>query len=157
MTMYGFEIGLDLVRQHRSKVSIQIDGADSSKGLPAASPVAGVDAGLRRRLEEAELRSDSLLRTNAGLTTQLQDSEKQRTEALIRLGEIKESSGDQSITIQSKNDELNRVQVTVSESRTRMEQAEERADRLLRRVSELEHQLTDAGVRVTSDCRSYRC
>lgn len=143
MAMFGFEIGLDLVRQQRSKVSIRIDGAEASKGLPSASPVAGVDAALRRRLEEAELRSDSLMRTNAGLTTQLQDSEKQRTQALVRLEEIKESSGDQSVTIQSKNDELNRVQVTVSESRTRMEQAEERSDRLLRRVTELEHQLSE--------------
>ena len=62
---------------------------------------------------------------------------------MVRLDEIKQSSGQQTETIQSKNDELNRVQVTVSESRTRMEQAEERADRLLRRVGELEHQLSE--------------
>ena len=83
------------------------------------------------------------MRTNATLTSQLQDAEKDRTEAMVRLDEIKQSTGVQVETIQSKNDELNRVQVTVSESRTRMEQAEERADRLLRRVSELEHQLSE--------------
>ena len=143
MNMYGFEIGLDDVRAVRSKLSIHVGGQETAQPLPSAAPLAGVDSGLRRRLEESERRTDTLMRTNASLTTQLRDAEKERTEALVRLDDIKASLGDQSNTIQSKNDELNRVQVTVSESRARMEQAEERADRLLRRVSELEHQLSE--------------
>ena len=143
MNMYGFEIGLDDVRAVRSKLSIHVGGQETAQPLPSAAPLAGVDSGLRRRLEESERRTDMLMRTNASLTTQLRDAEKERTEALVRLDDIKASLGDQSNTIQSKNDELNRVQVTVSESRARMEQAEERADRLLRRVSELEHQLSE--------------
>ena len=142
-TMYGFEIGLADVRVVRSKLSIHVGGQETAQALPDAAPLAGVDAGLRRRLEESERRADSLMRSNASLTTQLQEAEKERVEAMVRLDEIKQSSGQQTETIQSKNDELNRVQVTVSESRTRMEQAEERADRLLRRVSELEHQLSE--------------
>ena len=142
-TMYGFEIGLADVRIVRSKLSIHVGGQETAQTLPDAAPLAGVDAGLRRRLEESERRADSLMRSNASLTTQLQEAEKERVEAMVRLGEIKQSSGQQTEAIQSKNDELNRVQVTVSESRTRMEQAEERADRLLRRVSELEHQLSE--------------
>ena len=142
-TMYGFEIGLADVRIVRSKLSIHVGGQETAQNLPDAAPLAGVDAGLRRRLEESERRADSLMRSNASLTTQLQEAEKERVEAMVRLGEIKQSSGQQTEAIQSKNDELNRVQVTVSESRTRMEQAEERADRLLRRVSELEHQLSE--------------
>ena len=141
--MYGFEIGLDDVRAVRSKLTIHVGGQEIAQTLPSVAPLAGVDAGLRRRLEESERRADSLMRTNASLTNQLQDAEKERTEAMIRLDEIQQSSGQQTETIQSKNDELNRVQVTVSESRTRMEQAEERADRLLRRVGELEHQLSE--------------
>ena len=143
MNMYGFEIGLDDVRAVRSKLSIHVGGQETAQALPSAAPLAGVDSGLRRRLEESERRADTLMRTNASLTTQLRDAEKERTEALVRLDEIEASSGEQTNTIQSKNDELNRVQVTVSESRARMEQAEERADRLLRRVSELEHQLSE--------------
>ena len=143
MNMYGFEIGLDDVRAVRSKLTIHVGGQEIAQTLPSVAPLAGVDAGLRRRLEESERRADSLMRTNASLTNQLQDAEKERTEAMIRLDEIQQSSGQQTETIQSKNDELNRVQVTVSESRTRMEQAEERADRLLRRVGELEHQLSE--------------
>ena len=141
--MYGFEIGLDEVRVVRSKLSIHVGGQETAQTLPNAAPLSGVDSGLRRRLEESERRADSLMRSNATLTSQLQDAEKDRTEAMIRLDEIKQSTGVQVETIQSKNDELNRVQVTVSESRARMEQAEERADRLLRRVSELEHQLSE--------------
>ena len=141
--MYGFEIGLDEVRVVRSKLSIHVGGQETAQTLSNAAPLSGVDSGLRRRLEESERRADSLMRTNATLTSQLQDAEKDRTEAMVRLDEIKQSTGVQVETIQSKNDELNRVQVTVSESRTRMEQAEERADRLLRRVSELEHQLSE--------------
>ncbi len=143
MSMYGFEIGLDDVRVIRSKLSIHVGGQEAAQALPNAAPLAGVDAGLRRRLEESERRADTLMRTNASLTSQLQDAEKERTEALVRLDAMKQSSGEQSDAIQSKNDELNRVQVTVSESRTRMEQAEERADRLVRRVGELEHQLSE--------------
>ena len=141
--MYGFEIGLDEVRVVRSKLSIHVGGQETAQTLPNAAPLSGIDSGLRRRLEESERRADSLMRSNATLTSQLQDAEKDRTEAMIRLDEIKQSTGVQVETIQSKNDELNRVQVTVSESRARMEQAEERADRLLRRVSELEHQLSE--------------
>ena len=120
-SMYGFEIGLADVRVLRSKLSIHVGGQETAQALPDAAPLAGVDAGLRRRLEESERRADTLMRTNASLTTQLQEAEKERIEAMVRLDEIKQSSGQHTETIQSKNDELNRVQVTVSESRTRME------------------------------------
>ena len=71
MTMYGFEIGLADVRVVRSKLSIHVGGQEIAQALPDVAPLAGVDAGLRRRLEESERRADSLMRTNASLTTQL--------------------------------------------------------------------------------------
>ena len=76
MSMYGFEIGLDDVRVIRSKLSIHVGGQEAAQALPTATPLAGVDAGLRRRLEESERRADTLMRTNASLTSQLQDAEK---------------------------------------------------------------------------------
>ena len=84
------KLGLDEVRVIRSKLSIHVGGQEAVQALPTAAPLAGVDAGLRRRLEESERRADTLMRTNASLTSQLQDAEKERTEALVRLDAIKQ-------------------------------------------------------------------
>ena len=56
MNMYGFEIGLDDVRAIRSKLRIHVGGQETAQPLPDSAPLAGVDSGLRRRLEESERR-----------------------------------------------------------------------------------------------------
>ena len=72
-----------------------------------------------------------------------QEAEKERVEAMVRLDEIKQSSGQHTEAIQSKNDELNRVQVTVPNRELGWNKQKNVRDRLLRRVSELEHQLSE--------------
>ncbi len=142
--MLGFEAGLEAVRKQRQSYRFKSDGADISEPLPAMqeSAVAAVDAGLRRRLEKAEQAIDELSKTNAVLESQLKAVEKKREAAQILAREATESKQENTTALETASSQLNTMQVDLAQARSQWEEAEARAERLVRRVNELEHQVS---------------
>ncbi|MCH1541292.1 MAG: hypothetical protein L7S56_07700 [Candidatus Poseidonia sp.] len=143
--MLGFEIGIESLRKDRAKVVLKTDGVETSKGLPVVqeNAVAAVDAGLQRRLEAAEQTVEELRQTNHGLESKIKALETKSNAAQIVAREANESRQIHSVAMEEANAKLNSMQVDLAESRNRSEDAESRAERLVRRVNELEHQVSE--------------
>ena len=86
--LIGFEIGMENLRIARSKAKLQTTDT-VAKGLDKVevTPVPGIDAGLRRRLESAEIRIDELVKEKARLSSQLSAAETSRKAAEIKTRE----------------------------------------------------------------------
>ena len=143
--LIGFEIGMETFRQHRVKAKFKDTVDEVSKGLSKVEvpPAPGIDAGLRRRLESAELRIDELNKEKALLNSKLGESETSRKAAEIRSREATETRNMQSEKVENVNSEINSMQIEMAEARNRCEEAEQRAERLVKRVNELEHQISE--------------
>ncbi len=143
--LIGFEIGMETFRQHRVKAKFKDTVDEVSKGLSKVevSPAPGIDAGLRRRLESAELRIDELNKEKGLLNSKLSESETSRKAAEIRSREATETRNMQSEKVENVNSEINSMQIEMAEARNRCEEAEQRAERLVKRVNELEHQISE--------------
>ena len=143
--LIGFEIGMETFRQHRVKSKFKDTVDEVSKGLSKVEvpPAPGIDAGLRRRLESAELRIDELNKEKALLNSKLSESETSRKAADIRSREATETRNMQSEKVENVNSEINSMQIEMAEARNRCEEAEQRAERLVKRVNELEHQISE--------------
>jgi len=143
--LIGFEIGMETFRQHRVKAKFKDTVDEVSKGLSKVevAPAPGIDAGLRRRLESAELRIDELNKEKALLNSKLSESETSRKAAEIRSREATETRNMQSEKVENVNSEINSMQIEMAEARNRCEDAEQRAERLVKRVNELEHQISE--------------
>ena len=143
--LIGFEIGMETFRQHRVKAKFKDTVDEVSKGLSKVEvpPAPGIDAGLRRRLESAELRIDELNKEKALLNYKLGESETSRKAAEIRSREATETRNMQSEKVENVNSEINSMQIEMAEARNRCEEAEQRAERLVKRVNELEHQISE--------------
>ncbi|MBL6890845.1 MAG: hypothetical protein ISR22_02220 [Candidatus Poseidoniaceae archaeon] len=143
--LIGFEIGMETFRQHRVKAKFKDTIDEVSKGLSKVEvpPAPGIDAGLRRRLESAELRIDELNKEKGLLNSKLSESETSRKAAEIRSREATETRNMQSEKVENVNSEINSMQIEMAEARNRCEEAEQRAERLVKRVNELEHQISE--------------
>jgi predicted regulator of Ras-like GTPase activity (Roadblock/LC7/MglB family) len=143
--LIGFEIGMETFRQHRVKAKFKDTIDEVSKGLSQVeiTPAPGIDAGLRRRLESAELRIDELNKEKALLDSKLNQSETSRKAAEIRSREATETRNLQTEKVENVNSEINSMQIEMAEARNRCEDAEQRAERLVKRVNELEHQISE--------------
>ncbi|MAU74706.1 MAG: hypothetical protein CBC92_004775 [Euryarchaeota archaeon TMED132] len=143
--LIGFEIGMETFRQHRVKAKFKDTVDEVSKGLSKVEvpPAPGIDAGLRRRLESAELRIDELNKEKGLLNSKLSESETSRKAAEIRSREATETRNMQSEKVENVNSEINSMQIEMAEARNRCEEAEQRAERLVKRVNELEHQISE--------------
>jgi predicted regulator of Ras-like GTPase activity (Roadblock/LC7/MglB family) len=143
--LIGFEIGMETFRQHRVKAKFKDTIDEVSKGLSQVeiAPAPGIDAGLRRRLESAELRIDELNKEKALLDSKLNQSETSRKAAEIRSREATETRNLQTEKVENVNSEINSMQIEMAEARNRCEDAEQRAERLVKRVNELEHQISE--------------
>ena len=143
--LIGFEIGMETFRQHRNKSkfkdTVEVVGAGLSN--IEVTPAPGIDAGLRRRLESAELRIDELKKEKVLLNSKLSESETSRKAAEIRSREATETRNIQSEKVEDINSEINSMQIELAEARNRCEDAEQRAERLVKRVNELEHQISE--------------
>ena len=106
------------------------------------APVPGIDAGLRRRLEAAEIRIDELQKEKAHLSNKLSESETSRKAAEVKTREAVETRNIQMESVENVNSEINSMQVQLAEARNRTEEAEARSEKLVRRVNELEHQVS---------------
>ena len=75
--LIGFEIGMENLRIARSKAKFSQITDAVAKGLDKieVAPVPGIDAGLRRRLESAEIRIDELEKEKTHLSNKLSESE----------------------------------------------------------------------------------
>ena len=141
----GFEAGLESLREARSQMKFKSDGADIAEPLPVLKDqaVSAVDAGLRRRLEQAEQTIDELNKAKAVLESQIKASEKKKDAAQIVAREATESRQQNTTALEDAHAQLNSMQVDLAQARSQSEEAESRAERLVRRVNELEHQVSE--------------
>ena len=142
--MLGFHAGLESLQKQRAKMAFKSDGADVAEPLPVMrdEAVSAVDAGLRRKLEKAEQTIDELNRGKAVLEGQLKALEKKKDAAQIVAREATESRQENSTALEEAHAQLNTMQVDLAQARGQSEEAESRAERLVRRVNELEHQVS---------------
>ena len=143
--LLGFEAGLETLRKQRSKLTFKSDGADIAEPLPVMGDqaVSAVDAGLRRRLEKAEQTIDELNKVKAVLESQVKATEKKREAAQIVAREATETRQENTVALEEANAQLNSMQVDLAQARSQSEEAGARAERLMRRVNELEHQVSE--------------
>ena len=143
--MLGFHAGLETLQKKRVKMAFKSDGADVAEALPVMrdEAVAAVDAGLRRKLEKAEHTIDELNKTKAVLEGQLKALEKKKDAAQIVAREAAESRQENTTALEEAHAQLNAMQVDLAQARGQSEEAEARAERLVRRVNELEHQVSE--------------
>ncbi len=141
----GFEIGVESLRKARSSAKFKATVDSISKGLPKveAEPAPAVDAGLRRRLESAEIQIDELTKSNASLNAKLSDASTAKTAAQTIARHASESSDERMSALETANSSLNSMQVDLSQAVSKSEDAESRALRLVKRVNELEHQVSE--------------
>ena len=143
--LLGFEAGLEALKKERAKLTFKSDGADIAEPLPVMGDqaVAAVDAGLRRRLEKAEQSIDELNKVKAVLESQVKAMEKKRDAAQIVAREATETRQENTVALEEANAQLNTMQVDLAQARSQSEEASARAERLMRRVNELEHQVSE--------------
>ena len=143
-SLIGFEIGMESLRISRAKTKFVQTKDEVSKGLEQVelTPAPGIDAGLRRRLESAELKIDELEKEKSLLNSKLSSADASRKAAEIKTREAIETRNMQVESVESVNSEINTMQVELAEARNRTDEAETRADKLVKRVNELEHQVS---------------
>ena len=143
--LLGFDAGLEALQKARSKLTFKSDGADIAEPLPVMrdEAVSAVDAGLRRKLERAEQTIDELNKSKAVLDSQIKALEKKKEAAQIVAREATESRQENSTALEGAHAQLNTMQVDLAQARGQFEEAESRAERLVRRVNELEHQVSE--------------
>jgi predicted regulator of Ras-like GTPase activity (Roadblock/LC7/MglB family)/predicted nucleic acid-binding Zn-ribbon protein len=140
----GFEIGVEALRKSRASAKFKMTADSISKGLSKveAEPAPAVDSGLRRRLESAEIQIDELSKNNASLKAKLNDANTAKTTAQSMARQVNESSDERMSALEAANTTLNSMQIDLSQAIAKSEDAESRALRLVKRVNELEHQVS---------------
>jgi hypothetical protein len=102
-----------------------------------------VDAGLRRRLEAADHRIDELEKEKASLQSHLDSSLAAANAAQIIAREASETRAESTTSLEEAHGQFSTMQVELAQAKAASEQAENRAERLVRRVNELEHQVSE--------------
>ena len=143
--LLGFEAGLEELTKLRSAMTFKADGAEIATPLPLMQEdaVRAVDAGLARRLEKAEQHIDMMIKEKAVLESQLHALEKKKDAAQIVAREASESRLENTTALELAHANLNTLQVDLAQARSQSEEADARAERLVRRVNELEHQVSE--------------
>ncbi len=141
--LFGFEIGMEILRSSRASVKFSETYEEVAEGLGGdeSEPMA-IDSGLRRRLEAAEHRIDELVKEKASLVSRLEEAHTAKNAAQILAREASESRQESVTKIEQKDSSLDKMQLDLAESKAATEQAENRAERLVKRVNELEHQVS---------------
>jgi len=144
--LYGFEIGLSQLRKERSRVEFAISVATPSKGLVTIEKTAGIDDGLRRKLEKSDLQLAEANQEIAGLKVALESATQSENAAKVNAKEANRHTADIQDKIASYNRTIDQLQLDLSAAQASSENAESRSDRLSKRVNELEHQLSERAV-----------
>ena len=144
--LYGFEIGLSQLRKERSRVEFAISVATPSKGLVTIEKTAGIDDGLRRKLEKSDLQLAEANQEIAGLKVALDSANQSENAAKVNAKEANRHTSDIQDKIATYNRTIDQLQLDLSAAQASSENAESRSDRLSKRVNELEHQLSERAV-----------
>ncbi len=144
--LYGFEIGLSQLRKERSRVEFAISVATPSKGLVTIEKTAGIDDGLRRKLEKSDLQLAEANQEIAGLKVALESATQSENAAKVNAKEANRHTADIQDKITAYNRTIDQLQLDLSAAQASSENAESRSDRLSKRVNELEHQLSERAV-----------
>ena len=141
--LFGFEIGMEQLRKSRATATFSETVDVVSGGLPGeiSQPLA-VDAGLRRRLEAADHRIDELEKEKAALQSHLESSQAAANAAQIIAREATETRAASTTSLEEAHGQFGSMQIELAQAKAATEQAENRAERLVRRVNELEHQVS---------------
>ncbi|MEJ6563064.1 MAG: hypothetical protein QNL85_05095 [Euryarchaeota archaeon] len=141
--LYGFESGMEHLRKSRSSAmfSETVDEVSGGLGGEVSQPLA-VDAGLRRRLESADHRIDELEKEKATIENRLSEAMAATSAAQIIAREASETRTESTTSLEEAHSKFGTMQVELAQSKATSEQAENRAERLVRRVNELEHQVS---------------
>ena len=146
MQLYGFEIGLQKLRKERTRFEFAISIATPSEGLATIETSAGIDDGLRRKLEKAELQLSQANQEIASLKVTLESAQKSESAAKVNANEANRQASDVQEKIASYNRTIDQLQLDLSAAQATAENSEARSDRLSKRVNELEHQLSERAV-----------
>ena len=138
--LFGFEIGLEALISDRSKVEFDVTIEDVSTPLEGATQVAE-SAGMRRAFEKAEHKLMALEQENATLQLKLEESEKSRLASKISADDANVQSSDLIEKLESSTIQIDGFQLQITQLIHDKEEAVDRADRLTKRVNELEYQL----------------
>ncbi|DAC34416.1 MAG TPA: hypothetical protein D7I05_04010 [Candidatus Poseidoniales archaeon] len=136
--LLGFEAGLERIAPKVTSAE-QMIGQDTLEVDRGGALV--IDAGYRQRLEKAEYRVDELERESAAFQARLKLAEEARMRAEVSEREALEARGDGRSKIEGLGHDVDRLKLDAANAIARAETAENRADRLVRRTTELEHQL----------------
>ncbi|MAS57791.1 MAG: hypothetical protein CMA37_04205 [Euryarchaeota archaeon] len=142
MQLYGFEIGLQNMRKERTRFEFAITIATPSEGLSTIETSAGIDDGLRRKLEKSELKLSDATAEIAALKVALESAQKAESSAKVNANEANRQSSDIQDKITGYNRTIDQLQLDLSAAQASSEKSESRSDRLSKRVNELEHQLS---------------
>ena len=156
MQLYGFEIGLQKLRKERTRFEFAIKIAIPSEGLATVESSSGIDDGLRRKLEKAELKLSEANQEIASLKVSLESSQMSESAAKVNASEANRQASDVQEKIASYNRTIDQLQLDLSAAQASAENSESRSDRLSKRINELEHQLSERAVelaRILGDSR----
>jgi len=146
MQLYGFEIGLQKLRKERTRFEFAITVATPSEGLATIETSAGIDDGLRRKLERSELKLSESIGEVASLKVALESAQKSESAAKVNANEANRQASDVQDKIASYNRTIDQLQLDLSAAQATAENSESRSDRLSKRINELEHQLSERAV-----------
>ena len=146
MQLYGFEIGLQKLRKERTRFEFAISIATPSEGLATIETSAGIDDGLRRKLEKAELQLSQANQEIASLKVTLESAQKSESAAKVNANEANRQASDVQEKIAAYNRTIDQLQLDLSAAQATAENSEARSDRLSKRINELEHQLSERAV-----------
>ena len=146
MQLYGFEIGLQKLRKERTRFEFAITVATPSEGLATIETSAGIDDGLRRKLEKSELKLSEANSEIASLKVALESAQKSESAAKVNANDANRQASDVQDKIVSYNRTIDQLQLDLSAAQATAENSESRSDRLSKRVNELEHQLSERAV-----------
>ncbi len=141
--LYGFEIGLAQLRKERTKVEFAISVATPSKGLAKIEKTAGIDDGLRRKLEKSDLQLSEANQEIAALKVAIESAKTSENAAKVNANEANRHTTDIQEKITGYNRTIDQLQLDLSSAQASSENSESRSDRLSKRVNELEHQLSE--------------
>ena len=144
--LYGFEIGLLKLRKQRTRFEFAISVATPSEGLAVIDTSTGIDDGLRRKLEKAELQLSESNQEISSLRVALESAQKAENAAKVNANEANRHTTDIQEKIASYNRTIDQLQLDLSAAQAGAENSESRSDRLSKRVNELEHQLSERAV-----------
>ena len=94
MQLYGFEIGLQKLRKERTRFEFAITVATPSEGLATIETSAGIDDGLRRKLEKSELKLSEANSEIASLKVALESAQKSESAAKVNANEANRQASD---------------------------------------------------------------